>query len=520
MLPRTGVLLVGTEATIASLRLQLGHLDPEPVVAGCVPIGVDGHTEIAGLPALGRLEDLPSIHARYRLTVALICLPGMTQELETRLRGVFRTIGVDIKVVPALEEILRAAGPRAVADGGGPGEGGGPPGAATTDRARRYRPPPPLDLAKLVGREPYGLDEQSVRRTLAGKRILITGAGGSIGSHLARVAAAFEPSQLVLMERAENALFEIDRTMGERHPNVPRRAVLHDVVDEAGTRRLLSEIRPEVVFHAAAHKHVPLMEDHPGHAVTNNLFGTKSIADAAAEVGTERFVMISSDKAVNPRSVMGATKRLAEIYVRSLAAGRAGPKPTGRFSMVRFGNVLGSACSVLNIWATQLAEGGPLTVTDPRMTRYFMTIPEAATLVIQSAAIDHDPLLAPVYVLDMGAPISIVDLARRYIRASGLVPQVHGDSEVTDPGEVVEVVFTGTRPGEKLHEELAYAAEALQRTQYPGINTWAGPAPEASGGLDADSAMIDELSAVRTCSDRAEVLAAIRRYIPGLPGGQ
>jgi len=277
-------------------------------------------------------------------------------------------------------------------------------------------PAPRIDLAALIGRTPHEMDREAVGRVLRGRRVLITGAGGSIGGELARVAAEFEPSLLVLMERAENALFEIDRQMARHFPGVQRKAVLHDVVDAEATLRLCQKITPQVVFHAAAHKHVPLMEDHPAHAVTNNLFGTKSIADAAVAVGAERFVMISSDKAVNPTSVMGATKRLAEMYVRGLGgeiANRKSPIANEgqgtRLSMVRFGNVLGSAASVLTIWAQQIAEGGPLTITDPRMTRYFMTIPEAATLVVQSAALEAGGV--GVFVLDMGEPVRIVELA-------------------------------------------------------------------------------------------------------------
>lgn len=329
----------------------------------------------------------------------------------------------------------------------------------------------------------------------------------------------------MLMDRAENALFEIDRQMGARHPSLPRRAYLHDVVDAEQTLRLMVGAKPDIVFHAAAHKHVPLMEDHPAHAVSNNLFGTKSIADAALAVGAERFVLVSTDKAVNPTSVMGATKRLAELYVGRLHAtahtsAGTGPEPT-RFSMVRFGNVLGSACSVLAIWSEQIAEGLPLTVTDPRMTRYFMTIPEAAGLVIQAAAIESgDPRHAAVYVLDMGEPIPVLDLAQRFIRAHGMeavIDNANGaaatgaDEPPMDAGSTsLPIVFSGIRPGEKLHEELAYSAEQLAPTPHPGILAWRGRAPAAS---DA-TAMIAELSAMKPGAEPASVIAAIRRHVP------
>jgi FlaA1/EpsC-like NDP-sugar epimerase len=304
--------------------------------------------------------------------------------------------------------------------------------------------------------------------------------------------------------------------------------VLHDVVDSEQTLRLLVDLKPDVVFHAAAHKHVPLMEDHPAHAVNNNLFGTKAIADAAMAVGAERFVMVSTDKAVNPTSIMGATKRLAEIYVQGLhessrrmmgpLVGADGSGGTS-FSIVRFGNVLGSACSVLTIWSAQLADGGPITVTDPRMTRYFMTISEAATLVIQAAAIEHGGGAA-VHVLDMGEPIAIVELAKRFVRAHGFAPRVAGVPEESDPSTSwalppVDIVCTGTRPGEKLHEELAYAAEELLPTPFDGIRAWSGR--ERPAGNCA--AMIADLSAVRSSSERAAVLAAIRRHVPEMTTG-
>jgi O-antigen biosynthesis protein WbqV len=396
------------------------------------------------------------------------------------------------------------------------------------------------------------MDREAISAILGGKCVLITGAGGSIGSELAKVAAAFEPSLLVLMERAENALFEIDRQIARHFPGVPRKAVLHDVVDAEATLRLCEKLRPHAVFHAAAHKHVPLMEDHPAHAVTNNLFGTKSIADAAVAAGAERFVMISSDKAVNPTSVMGATKRMAEMYVRGkgVEVSRCqGVEGRTRLSMVRFGNVLGSAASVLTIWAQQIAEGGPITITDPRMTRYFMTIPEAATLVVQSAALDLEGSGASsqqgtkgkdqpvgVFVLDMGQPVKIVDLASRFVRAHGMTPRIVGDRPTSggrftrraaalrehrdDDGEgrTIDLVFTGIRPGEKLHEELAYAAEQLLPTAHPGIRAWAGP------GFGADVAagvaeMVAQMHAARFSQDPARVVDAIRRHVPEMRTG-
>ncbi len=383
----------------------------------------------------------------------------------------------------------------------------------------------------LIGREPYTLVEEQVRPMLKGQRVLITGAGGSIGSELARIVARFEPGMLAVMDRSENAVFEIDRQLRERLPSLNLKAVLHDVTEHHGTHELLDQLRPDVVFHAAAHKHVPLMEDHPYLAVRNNLFGTKAVAEASAAVGAERFVLVSTDKAVRPSSVMGATKRLAELFVQDLHAQQFAASQLDhhheamRCSMVRFGNVLGSAASVLQIWSAQLADGGPITVTDPRMTRYFMTIHEAATLVVQAAAMS--PAGAPaaaVNVLDMGEPVAILELAKRFVRAHGITPVIIDQqgtaglqANAATAGDMpsVEIVCTGARPGEKLHEELAYAAEHLDETSHPGISAWA-PSPGMEPVTSDIAAMIAELDAMGPRPSRGVVVEALQRYLPDL----
>ncbi len=545
ILPKAGVVIIGTAQTASTLATQLGSLNSPPIIAGWIDAGLAPLRSVDGVSRLGELADLPLLTVRFKLQCAVICLPASQKKTLDEALLAAKEIGLDVRVVPPIEDLLTRVEVSV---------------AHRPERVTAYQALPAIDLGELIGRTPHALDRVSVGKALTGKRVLITGAGGSIGSELARVAASFAPEQIILMERAENALFEIDRQIARRHPTVARKAVLHDVVDEESTLRLLSGLRPHVVFHAAAHKHVPLMEDHPGHAITNNLFGTKSIADAAVKVGAERFVMISSDKAVNPTSVMGATKRMAEMYVRGLGgkpvrlAGRdsaSGRNPT-RLSMVRFGNVLGSACSVLTIWSTQIAEalagggGGqsgrsdaPLTITDPRMTRYFMTIPEAATLVVQSMVVGAagKPSSAPtdhgvgVFVLDMGEPIRILELAGRFIKANGAWPRVDAASaerlmgieeatrirhEFPTPPRglpTVELIFTGARPGEKLHEELAYAAEMLAPTDHPGVRSWAGP---GFGEADAASvqSMVTEMASVRYELDRATIINAIRRHVP------
>lgn len=492
--------LIGTRETVQALGAQLKAALPTLKAAGCIVISPEGKPVDVGparsgapaLPVLGAFDQLPDAHRVLSFTLAIISLPAALATWQLRVRARLRELGIPMRSIPPLGELLTTGAP---------------------DPARVL--PSEVNVVELIGRTPYGIDRQSVSNVLTAKRVLITGAGGSIGSELARIVATFHPQQLILMERAENALFEIDRQIARRFPDVPRKALLHDVVDADATLRHCVGLRPQVVFHAAAHKHVPLMEDHPAHAVVNNLFGTKSIADAAMAVNAERFVLISSDKAVNPTSVMGATKRLAEIYTQWLnGRGRT------RCSMVRFGNVLGSACSVLPIWTGQLAEGGPLSVTDARMTRYFMTIHEAATLVIQAAAISSDAAAPAVFVLDMGEPVRILDLARRFVRAHGFQPRVvsrdgqqtPGESEPADGSDAptLDIVLTGVRPGEKLYEELAYAAESLLPTRCPGIRAWSS---DVARGVDV-STMIADLSSVRHALDRQQVIDAIRRHVP------
>jgi len=488
--------VITTPGLASHLAAQLAATPDAPRPVGCL-LTVAGAGGM--LPVLGEVGDLPRLHAARPFTAAIVSLPAAEKATALRVRAQLRRLGIVERFVPTLLDTL-AQGP--------------PTPQGATD----------LDAMDLIGRMPYGIDRRSVARIIEGKRVLITGAGGSIGSELSRIAATFKPAQLILVERSENALFEIDRQLARLFPDMPRKAVLHDVVDADATLRQMVQLKPHTVFHAAAHKHVPLMEENPAHAVTNNLFGTKSIADAALAVGTERFVMISSDKAVNPTSVMGATKRLAEMYVQSMndrQHAQRGARTS--FTMVRFGNVLGSACSVVPIWSAQLAEGGPVTVTDPRMTRYFMTIPEAATLVLQAGAIDaHDASggAAPtIFVLDMGEPIRILDLAKRFIALQGFDPGYalapRGESEILHgaggyPESQIDIVFTGARPGEKLYEELSYSAEALLPTPYPGILALA-----ASVHADFDvTSMVAELSGLRGSQERAGVIAAIRRHVP------
>lgn len=506
--PAHRAVLIGTPETVRQAREQLAIVYDAPDPLGCVLVDKTQPRAAGGLPVFGDVKDLETVIERQGLTLAIVSLPMAMAETINAVRATLRRLGIAERFIPPIQDLLSQTPPFSV-------------GLATpATQAGVASATPRIDISELIGRAAHPIDNAAIARILTGKRVLITGAGGSIGSEIARIVASFNPEQAHLVERAENPLFEIDRQIARRYPTVARRAIMHDVVDAEQTLRMLVDLKPHVVFHAAAHKHVPLMEDHPAHAVNNNLFGTKSIADAAMAVGAERFVMVSSDKAVNPTSVMGATKRLAELYIQALheASRRMSGNRTGtQFSLVRFGNVIGSAASVLTIWSAQLAEGGPITVTDPRMTRFFMTIPEAAALVIQAGAIDHLESSAAVHVLDMGEPIRILDLAQRFVRAHGFEPRVVGWPKDAGPAPetapsglpMIDILFTGTRPGEKLYEELSYGAEELVPTPFAGIDAWRGGA-----GTPDVAAMIADLSAVRTIRDRDAVLAAIRRHVP------
>lgn len=495
------MVLIGTRRSLPLIAAQLRLIEGGPRPSGWISV-----EEISDVrpPYIGGMSHLASLHRLLGFGGAIVCIPAADGPALSRVQTQLAELDIEARIVPPLEEVLLPP-----AKVNGPSHAGG----GSISLAGK-----PIDVAELIGRTPYGIDRRTVSRILTGKRVLITGAGGSIGSEIARIVATFRPSHIVLMERSENALFEIDRQISRRFPDLPRKALLHDVTDHDLTREKLAELKPHTVFHAAAHKHVPLMEDHPAHAVANNFFGTRSIADAAMDCGTERFVLISSDKAVNPSSVMGATKRLAEMYLQGLQRGDEGVAPaTTQFSIVRFGNVLGSACSVLPIWSSQIAEGGPITVTDRRMTRYFMTIHEAAALVIQAAAIENPVAsasqanVAPLYVLDMGEPISILELARRFVLASGVVPRIAGETPTSShDGQSIEIQISGIRPGEKLHEELAYAAEHLNPTTCPGINTWAGGAYTGP----SPTLLARELLSARTTQDRESVVNLLKSLVP------
>lgn len=358
----------------------------------------------------------------------------------------------------------------------------------------------PIAVEDLLGRPQQPLDRDAMRAMVRGRRVLVTGAGGTIGSELVRQIAESEPADIVLFDASEYQLYLIDLELSERHPNLPRHSVLGDVRDRARVSAIMDRYRPELVFHAAALKHVPLVEANPNEGALTNVVGSRIVADACRAADVSCMVLISSDKAVNPTNVMGATKRVAEAYIQALDTVSRRDGGT-RYVVVRFGNVLGSTGSVVPLFRRQLEAGGPLTVTHPDITRYFMTVREAVELVLQAAVVGVEDAEAAgrIFVLDMGEPVRVMDLARQMIRLAGLRPD-------TD----IEISVTGLRPGEKLYEELLHGNEPELPTRAPGMTL---AAPRVADHADMEMAL-DALENAASRRDRAALLAAIAALVP------
>jgi FlaA1/EpsC-like NDP-sugar epimerase len=413
---RAGVLVAKEIAARPDIGLvAVGFLDDDGDKIG---------TLMHGIPVLGTSDDVGRHCARTGAKQAVITIASASGKEIRRIAEKCERDRIPVKIVPGLFEIVG--------------------GRVNLSRIR------PVAIEDLLRREPVTLDEEAIFAVVRGRSVLVTGAGGSIGSELCRQICGFSPKEIVLVEHAENNLFHIERELRARFPGVPLHAYVGDVRDAARIAAIFAERRPHMVFHAAAHKHVSMMEANPCEAIKNNVLGTKLVAELADEYGVSEFVMISTDKAVNPSSVMGASKRAAEIIVQALSQ-----RSKTRFVAVRFGNVLGSAGSVVPIFQEQIAQGGPVTVTHPDMTRYFMTIPEACQLVLEAAAMGKG---GEIFVLDMGQPVKILDLARDVIALSGL-----------REGDDIEIQFTGIRPGEKLFEELSLEGEGAERTRHPKV---------------------------------------------------
>ncbi|WP_104372194.1 polysaccharide biosynthesis protein [Desulfocucumis palustris] len=379
---------------------------------------------VLGLPVLGNREAIPQVVKKLNVDLIIIAMPSVSTAVIREFVEICRETGAEMKILPGMYQIID--------------------GHVSVNHLR------PVQLEDLLHREPVRVDLEEVAGYLRGETVLITGAGGSIGSELCRQVSLFGPQKLILFGHGENSIHKIWLELEESFKGIPLEIEIADVRDRSKVNYIFEKHRPGVVFHAAAHKHVPLMELHPDEAVKTNITGTLNVSDAADRVGVKVFVMISTDKAVNPSSVMGATKRMAELIIQN-----KNRVSNTIFTAVRFGNVLGSNGSVVPIFQRQIANGGPVTVTHPEMKRYFMTIPESVQLVIQAGAMAEG---GEVFVLDMGEPVKIVDLAKDMIKFSGLEPE-----------KDIQITFTGVRPGEKLFEELLTAEEGSRATKHKRI---------------------------------------------------
>ena len=455
--PRGGVVARGKEVIVVGAgdagRLIVQEMQRSRMLA-YTPIGfVDDdptkrNTRILGVRVLGNMEELPRIVRDHKPDEVLIAIPSASGEVRRRVVDAAHAVeDVEVKTLPGLYELI----------------------AGDINLVGQIRP---IQVEDVLGREQVEVDFEEVASYLKEQTVLVTGAGGSIGAELCRQIARVGPARLILVDVAETALFEIERELVDERDFTPAVPKLLDVRDRRALKReVFEKYRPTVVFHAAAYKHVPLMETHPLESVRNNVVATRMVAELSAEFEVERFVLISTDKAVNPKTVMGQSKALCEWIIESLGHRRDIPT---RFVAVRFGNVLNSSGSVIPIFRRQIEKGGPVTVTHPEMTRYFMTIPEAVSLVVQAGAIGGR---GQVFVLDMGEPVKIVDLAANMIRFAGKEPRLPGDP--TSTLRDVKIQFIGSRPGEKIHEELWGEAEAVGETEHPKIKRLSRPPVDA-----------------------------------------
>jgi FlaA1/EpsC-like NDP-sugar epimerase len=418
-------LLVGVDHNSALLAHQIqAHTQLHYRIKGFIAASDKVHRgeRLGRIPVLGGLEDIRAIIASTNATDILVTAGILSGPQMRELMEECHQLGLMLKIIPPVEDLF---------DGD------------------HHIPIREIEINDLLRRDPVQLDTDIIRNLLEGQIVMVTGAGGSIGSEICRQVMRFNPKMMVLVGNGENPVFHIERELLAAHPAGVFHCRVGNVTDFPRMRQIFQEFKPEVIFHAAAHKHVPMMEVNVGEAIKNNVLGTKCLVDLADEFGVQNFVFISTDKAVHPSSVMGATKHISERYVYATSQESA-----THFTVVRFGNVLGSNGSVVPIFQEQIRNGGPITVTDPRMTRFFMTIPEAAQLVLQAAAMGEG---GEIFVLEMGESVRIVDLAKDLIRLSGL------------PEHAIEVAFTGVRPGEKLFEELYFEDEETLPTKHPKL---------------------------------------------------
>lgn len=452
---RAGDLLVRDMIRTGAFK-PIGFVDDEPAK--------HGH-EVQGVRVIGRVAELPQLLGSLDVDVVLIAMPSAPRATMDSVVQMCLAASIECRTLPSMIEL---AG-----------------GAVEVSRLR------PVTVEDLLGRDPVSLDDTAIAQFIRGKRVLVTGGGGSIGSELCRQVAQQGAAQLLVFERGEFNLYQIEQELRADHPRLGLECRLGDVRDAEYVGRVFERFRPQVVFHAAAYKHVPLVEDNPLEGVHNNVIGTRVVADAAVRAGVERFVLVSTDKTVNPTNVMGTTKRVAEIYCQGLAS--AGQTS---FITTRFGNVLASAGSVVPLFERQIKAGGPVTVTHPDVTRYFMTIPEAVGLILQAGAMGRG---GDIFVLDMGEPVKIRHLAEKMIQLSGLVPD-----------RDIKIVYSGLRPGEKLFEELFYDREQLVGTRHPKLLLASCAVPS----LAAMESGFQRLIAGLKAGDREAVLEGLRILVP------
>ena len=421
-------LLIGADKLAVSLLTDLrqhkelglrpiGFLDDEIAKHG---------GEIQRLPILGGFESLPDWISQKKIECVIIAKTGLSPKHISSIRAICSESKIDLRILPSVTDIF------------------------TESSIEKYSLLREIRVEDLLGRDTVSLDIDPIKEYLSGHVILVSGAGGSIGSEISRQVSQFKPSLLVLLDTAETPLYEIDYELRKKYPTLNLQSIVGDVKNLSRLSHIFQTFQPGVVFHCAAYKHVPLMELNPSEAVLNNILGTKNIADISKISGVEKFVLISTDKAVNPVNIMGASKRIAELYLQSISL-----NSKTRFLMVRFGNVLGSNGSVIPRFQSQIQKGGPITVTHPDVVRYFMTIPEASQLVLQAGSMGEE---GEIFILDMGEPVKILELAEEMIRLSGLKPY-----------QDIDIQFTGLRPGEKLYEELLLDLEGLKATHHPKI---------------------------------------------------
>jgi len=467
------VLVLGAGSAASSLLRDLANSNQWRVVGLLDDDAGKRGSEIQGVKIFGALPDVGAVASRFSVTQAIIAMPGATHSQRRRVVDLCAAAGLEVMTVPSYADLVS--------------------GKMSVSALRN------VELDDLLGRDPVALDDAGLRGLIEGKRVVVTGAGGSIGAELCRQIARYVPSRLVLFELSEFALYSIEQEFRDRFPHIAIAAVIGDAKSEPRVREAFERLRPQIVFHAAAYKHVPLMEgENAFQAVANNVLSTVVTARAAQAAGAQKFVLVSTDKAVNPTNVMGASKRLAELACQVLA-GAGGTQ----FVTVRFGNVLGSTGSVIPRFREQIARGGPVTVTHPEIQRYFMSIPEATQLVLQAALMGKG---GEIFVLDMGEAVRIADLARQLIRLSGLA-----ESDI-------RIEYTGLRPGEKLYEELLADAEKTLPTPHPKLRV-----ARAQGS--ANAALLEEVlawtnSARHPGADavRERLRAWVPEYAPG-PGG-